>query len=223
MTYAPSVDSRVSLGICLVWSEPLLWALWVAEDPNLLHADSEDSEQTGWIPRLIQVFAGCTGYFVGFVMLRLILYLNHFLRKRVVVSLQPGRPQTDRSLDIPTIGIILSKQRITKALIKLRRCMRYEQVFSWHGSFAKICVQLTKIWKNSDTQNMSRHTTKPTMWRAPRESVTSLCAKWVAKDPSFLQVDSEDWSDWVDAQADLSHAGRICHFVGFVMRPLKLL
>ena len=26
----------------------------------LLHADSEDSDQIGWIPRLIRVFAGCT-------------------------------------------------------------------------------------------------------------------------------------------------------------------
>ena len=33
-------------------------------------------------------------------------------------------------------------------------------------------------------------------------------------------VHSEDWSDWVDAQADLSFAGCTCHFVGFVMRWL---
>ena len=31
---------------------------WVAKDPNFLHADSEDSDQTGWMPRLIWVFAG---------------------------------------------------------------------------------------------------------------------------------------------------------------------
>ena len=30
------------------------------------------------------------------------------------------------------------------------------------------------------------------------------CAQWVANDPSFLHADSEDWSDWADAQADLS-------------------
>ena len=33
---------------------------WVAKDPSFLHADSEDSEQTGRMPRLIWVFAGCT-------------------------------------------------------------------------------------------------------------------------------------------------------------------
>ena len=38
----------------------------------------------------------------------------------------------------------------------------------------------------------------------PVWSESSLCAQWVAMDPSFLHVDSEDWSDWVDAQADLS-------------------
>ena len=35
-------------------------------------------------------------------------------------------------------------------------------------------------------------------------SECSLCTQWVAKDPSFLHVDREDWSDWADAQADLS-------------------
>ena len=38
----------------------------------LLHADSENSDQTGWMPRLIRVLAGHTGNFVGFVMLWLI-------------------------------------------------------------------------------------------------------------------------------------------------------
>ena len=36
----------------------------------------------------------------------------------------------------------------------------------------------------------------------PVWSESLLCAQWVAKDPSFLHADSEDWSDWVDAQAD---------------------
>ena len=37
-----------------------LCAQWVAEGPRFLHADSEDSDQTGWMPRLIWVFAGRT-------------------------------------------------------------------------------------------------------------------------------------------------------------------
>ena len=48
-----------------------------------------------------------------------------------------------------------------------------------------------------------------------------LCAQWVAKDPRFLHADSEDWLDWVDAQADLSLRWAHTHFVGFVMSRLK--
>ena len=50
---------------------------------------------------------------------------------------------------------------------------------------------------------MSRDMTKPE---------SSLCAQWVAKDPRFLQADSED-SDQTDLSLRWAHP----HFVGFVM------
>ena len=56
----------------------------------------------------------------------------------------------------------------------------------------------------------------------PVWSESSLCTQWVAKDPSFLHADSEDWSDWVDAQADLSLRWAHSHFVGFVKSRLIL-
>ena len=62
--------TQISLGIRPVWSESSLCAQWVAMDPSFLHADSEHSDQTGWMPRLIWVFAGHTCHFVGFVMRR---------------------------------------------------------------------------------------------------------------------------------------------------------
>ena len=40
---------------------------WVAKDRSVLHADSEDSDQTWRMPRLICVFDGRTCHFVGFV------------------------------------------------------------------------------------------------------------------------------------------------------------
>ena len=52
----------------------------------------------------------------------------------------------------------------------------------------------------------------------PVRSESSLCAQWIAKDPSFLHADSED-SDQ-DAQADLSLRWAHTHFVGFVTRRL---
>ena len=50
--------TQISLGIRPVWSEFSLCAWWVVKDPSFPHADSEDSDQTGWMPRLIWVFAG---------------------------------------------------------------------------------------------------------------------------------------------------------------------
>ena len=56
--------------------------------------------------------------------------------------------------------------------------------------------------------------TNPTKWPVrpakiqisgcPVGSESSLSAQWIAKDPKFLHVDSEDRSDWADAKADLS-------------------
>ena len=52
--------TQISLGIRPVSSESSLCAQWVAKGQRFLHADSEDSDQTGWMPRLIRVFAGHT-------------------------------------------------------------------------------------------------------------------------------------------------------------------
>ena len=65
----------VHLGIRPVWSESLLCAQWVAKYPNFLHADSEDSDQTGQMPgwsesllgthatSLVLSWCGSFGYF----------------------------------------------------------------------------------------------------------------------------------------------------------------
>ena len=45
--------TQISLGIRPVWSESSLCAQWVPKDPGFLHAYSKDSDQTGWMPRLI--------------------------------------------------------------------------------------------------------------------------------------------------------------------------
>ena len=50
--------TQISLGIHPVSSESSLCAHWVAKDSSFLHADSEDSDQSGRMPRLIWVFAG---------------------------------------------------------------------------------------------------------------------------------------------------------------------
>ena len=81
MTVCPA-KTQISLGIWPVWTESLLCAQWAAKDPSFLHADSEGSDQTGQMPRLIWVFVGRTCHFVGFVMRRLrstlpLTYITH--------------------------------------------------------------------------------------------------------------------------------------------------
>ena len=72
MAWAPS-ETQISLSIHLIWSESLLSA-WRKIGSLATHwAHSEDSDQTGRMPRLIWVFAGRTIHFVGFVMHRLII------------------------------------------------------------------------------------------------------------------------------------------------------
>ena len=50
--------TQISLSIRPVWSESLLCTQWVAKGSVILQADSEDSDQTGRMRRLIWVFAG---------------------------------------------------------------------------------------------------------------------------------------------------------------------
>ena len=69
--------TKISLSIRPVWSESSLSA-WRNIGSLATHwAHSECFDQTGRMPRLIWVFAGCTCHFVGFVTGRLICLMFH--------------------------------------------------------------------------------------------------------------------------------------------------
>ena len=59
--------TQISLGIRPVWSIFTVYSVggW---GPKVSSCGQRRLDQTGQMPRLIWVFAGCTGYFVGFVM-----------------------------------------------------------------------------------------------------------------------------------------------------------
>ena len=79
---------------------------------------------------------------------------------------------------------------------------------------------------------MSHCKTKPTKWLCAQRRLRSAWAS-ILSDQSLLSawrklgslatqwVHSEDWSDWADAQADLSLHWAHSHFVGFVMLRLN--
>ena len=64
--------TQMSLGIRPVWSESSLYAWWKLRSLATYWVHSKDSDHTGWMSRLIWVFAGHTCHFVCFVMLRVI-------------------------------------------------------------------------------------------------------------------------------------------------------
>ena len=91
--------TQINLGIRPVWSESLLCAQWVAKDARCLHADIEDSDQTGRMLMLIWVFVGRTGHIAVFVMSRLstverlfrtgtiVMHLHQVAHKRLICHL----------------------------------------------------------------------------------------------------------------------------------------
>ena len=108
------------------------------------------------------------------------------------------------------------------------------QLLEWNINF-NIKIEIPKNLKiTTSEEHMARTNhlkTKPTKWLCAQQrqislgfrpvwSESSLCTQQVAKDPSFLHADSEDWSDWADAQADLSLCWAHMPFVGFIMRQL---
>ena len=59
-SHVPSAKTQISLGICPIWPQSSL-STWRKLGPLATHwAHSKDSDQTGWMPRLIWVFAGHT-------------------------------------------------------------------------------------------------------------------------------------------------------------------
>ena len=83
-----------------------------------------------------------------------------------------------------------------------------------------------------DADKMNRDMTKQTKWVCPAKTQISLGIRPVWSESSLSAwrklgslathwAHSEDWSDWVDAQADLSLRWAHIHFVGFVMSWLK--
>ena len=83
--------TQISLGIRPVWSETLLSAWRKLGSLATYSVQSRDSDKTGRMPRLIRVFAGRTGNFVGFLLFRL------------KCALQTARQKTPKCIDAQKI------------------------------------------------------------------------------------------------------------------------
>ena len=127
--------TQISLGIRPVWSESLLSLAthW---------AHSEVSDQTGRMPRLIWVIAGCTCHFVGFVMgwlksplYNLIIFIN---QTDFFTGFEGGEQHLTEG--VPADAAVLSRQRTV-----------------WHGQEPVVCWCLWKTrWVMTDKTQSCR-------------------------------------------------------------------
>ena len=144
--------------------QSLLCALWIAKDPRFLHADNEDSDQTGWMPRLIWVFIGHIGHFVGFFMHKLKWYMtwaaswqNLFMLNELrhdktnKMSVRPAWSESSLSA-WRELGSLATHWVQAKSLIKLSRCPGWSesslsaQSFCWSFEAAHIRQSACAFW-----------------------------------------------------------------------------
>ena len=146
-------------------------------------------------------------------------------------------------------GIILSRQRTTKALIRLRGWSK--QVFSWRGSNNGVKLVRDKLYitgkqyiqglpNNSDRRchdkeirtpqtlkmlwdKMSRLVTNPTKWLCTQRRLGSAWGSAQSDQSSLCAQCGQRrlWLGWADAQDYLSLRWAHNHIVGFVVRRLK--
>ena len=116
---------QISLGICPIWSESSLsaWIKLGSLSTNWVH--SEDSDQTGWMPRLIWVFAGRTDHFVGFVMWQ----FKYHLFQLVPVWYKPHHQQGRLVIQ----GRLLDKNLAKMSWYILMLARNYLRQFQWQG------------------------------------------------------------------------------------------
>ena len=277
MVCALSEDSDQP-GIRPVWSESSLCTQWIAKDQSCLHADSEDSDQTGLMPRLIWVFTGRTitllilswgGSFVfsvlhknthyGYSLASILINTHNIcfygeIRKTII------KLSNTRLICLSEISVQAYDNQISQLKVELKKEMEHEpikgtvkpQIKQPKVSPPKVPQKKTEVTppkqkletdssgadstqvspslqeedkgKNSSLIWICESMTKPTKWlwvqRRLRSALTispvgSVFTFWVARDQNLLQVDSEDWSDWVDAWADPSLCWALTSFCCF--------
>ena len=118
---------------------------WVYEnnwtlDSIFLYADSKDSDQTRQVPRLIWVFAGRTGHFVGFVVAFVVLRLKYSQQKTCYTE---AALETNELVFLLTGCFSQSPIKIRRyAVLKLLSMIVYTTGFRQYSSQPSIVVQI---------------------------------------------------------------------------------
>ena len=203
--------------------EPLLFAhmIWASSWENLFlpYANNKDADQPAHPRSLLSAFVvRCLDSIIPLFSISEIssLYLASVAEQ---AGLSLPRSQTPKTGFLMTRLIYgpgeSSRQRTTAFWPFWESAKHYKP----HDSYALF----------SQKTNLCRLMTKPTKWLCVQRRLRSVLIRvfavrmkkaWVLSYP--LSAQRRLWSDWADAQADLSLRWAHTHFVGFVMSRLNL-
>ena len=212
-----------------------LWSDWADGQADLR---SEDSDRTGWMPRLIRVFAGRT-------LILLVLSCRGSLMLKSITSRTGGFPwrysalpsylidsaqdewhnpdgliNNNKYLDLPSSlwSLLPCSKEMGKNNERKERQDTRSVVSGKQGPW-----QLSFELRHDKTNKTSVRPAKTqislgirTVWS--RVFAVRMKKPWVLSYP--LSAQRRLWSDWVNAQSDLSLRWAHTHFVGFVMSSL---
>ena len=159
------------------------------------------------------------------------MWLRWSKRKKIPITIWEGTSEKDiRAYNISdqqrlrwacAIWRKLQTENQTLAMICCARSFEGTQtkwqlrfLLLWDGSLQE--ARQVYIKDSSKPAYFSNSMTKPRKWHVQSAKTqislsiravwaeSLLCTQWETKDPRFINVDSEDWSDWVDARADQS-------------------
>ena len=152
-------ETQISLGIRPVWSVPSLCAQWVAKDPMLLHADSEDYDQTGRMPRSESSLGSQDILLVLSCSRSVIQYMSHDMTKPAKWLCAQRRlrsawasAQSDQSLRGPheeALGPYLPIKRTAKTRIRLGGCPVWSESSLGAQSLCWFCRVAARIQTGS--------------------------------------------------------------------------
>ena len=191
--------TQISLGIHPVWSESSLCAQRVAKDPSFLHADSEDSDQTGRMPSLFWVFAGrtiillvlsCRGSYCGLVVISWTVRLKTW---NIFIS--------DKDLTGDSLAFIYKK--FPEFWLMTDDC--HHLIVTKHWLYRRVIHNWASSWDYSTF--LPPYTHSSNTHALPSSGARCLFFFW--SDPSSTSIlhvceQRRLWRDCVDAQARLS-------------------
>ena len=150
------------------WPDSSLCAQWVDKDPSFLHADSEDSDQTGRMPRLIWVFAGRTATLLVFSWGGLISNAER------PACVRKGRSVTEH-LFLRQIPAITAESLPCLVFIRVQESLTLAIIY--HGQLWGIQHQCWHHTSRKSIRNSSAHSVNlihgigrgvPNVWKRPR-------------------------------------------------------